>query len=437
MVDSSEAQKSISSTTDKAEGLGKKLSSGIASAAKWAAGVASAASAVGGAMVAAAKSSADALGDIDDAAQRMGTDAETLQELQYVAKMSGLELSDLEKAAKKLEGTDLNLDDAINQILALGTAEEQTNKAIELFGNNIAYNLQPLLNHGAEGVEEFKKQAHDLGIILSNDAVEAGANFGDMFDALSSSFDSMKNTLFSELMPYAMEIMQWLMDNLPMIIDTLRTVMDAVMPIIQPVLDLLMQIIPPLFDKIKQLLDWITPYLTPIMDGIIAVVKGVMDLLNGDIDGFIEGIKEAFFSLGNALYDIGKDIIEKLWEGLKAAWSSVGSWVSDKVSWIADKLTFWKDSSDEMQTDGSHASGLNYVPYDGYVAELHKGESVLNSSTVQQLISSISNLANNQQTSSQPIELTLNIDGQAFARATYKANENEARRRGTSLVMGV
>ena len=26
---------------------------------------------------------------------------------------------------------------------------------------------------------------------------------------------------------------------------------------------------------------------------------------------------------------------------------------------------------------GSHATGLNYVPYDGYLAELHKGEMVL------------------------------------------------------------
>ena len=27
--------------------------------------------------------------------------------------------------------------------------------------------------------------------------------------------------------------------------------------------------------------------------------------------------------------------------------------------------------------DGSHASGLDYVPFDGYVAELHKGERVV------------------------------------------------------------
>ena len=28
-------------------------------------------------------------------------------------------------------------------------------------------------------------------------------------------------------------------------------------------------------------------------------------------------------------------------------------------------------------TNGSHAGGLDYVPYNGYIAELHRGETVL------------------------------------------------------------
>lgn len=438
MVDSSDAQKSISSTGEKAEGLGNKLKSGIATAAKWATGIATAAASVGTAMVAAAKNTADALGGIDDAAQRMGVDAETLQELEYVAKMSGLELSNLEKAAKKLEGTDLNLDQAIDQIMALGTAEEQTAAAIEMFGENIAYTLQPLLNHGAEGIEAFKEQARELGIILSNDAVESGASFGDMFDALSSSFESMKNTLFADLMPYAMQIMQWLMDNLPMIQETLKAVIDTIIPIVQPILDMLMQIIPPVFDKVKELLDWLTPYLQPIMDAVVDVVEGVMMLLNGDVEGFIESIKNALITLGKALYGIGKDIVTYLWKGIKEIWNSVSTWVSQKVEWLKEKLMFWKNSTDTMnasEVDGSHASGLNYVPYDGYVAELHRGESVMTAGNVQGLMQKLTELIeNNQNATMGPIELTLNIDGQAFARATYEANQNEILRRGTSLV---
>ncbi len=56
---------------------------------------------------------------------------------------------------------------------------------------------------------------------------------------------------------------------------------------------------------------------------------------------------------------------------------------------IGKKLTEWgeeqtkkaeeinKGIKDDRGVDGSHANGLDYVPFDGYVAELHKGETVL------------------------------------------------------------
>jgi gas vesicle protein len=38
------------------------------------------------------------------------------------------------------------------------------------------------------------------------------------------------------------------------------------------------------------------------------------------------------------------------------------------------------DGSAVTVLNGSHASGLGYVPFDGYVAQLHKGEAVLTAS---------------------------------------------------------
>jgi len=406
LVDSSEAEKSISSTGKEAEGLGNKLKNGIETAAKWAAGIAAAAVAVGSAMIGAAKDSADALGDIDDAAQRVGVDAETLQELGYVAKMSGLEMSDLEKAAKKLEGTDLNLDQAINQIMELGTAEEQTQMAIDLFGESIAYKLQPMLNHGAEGIQEFKDQAHELGIVMSNESVEAGANFGDMFEAVQSSLDSLKNGLMADFMPYIMEILQWVIDTIPIMRDAIKNVMDFIMP-----------------------------YLKPILDSVLTLIQSIFKLLQGDTEGFVEGIKSTLVSFGEALYTIGKDALNYLWSGLKSVWASIQNWVSEKVTWLASKLSFWQNGSAEMESDGSHASGLNYVPYDGYVAELHRGEAVMNSGQMNELLNAIQGIGSSQtQQSSGPINLQLDIDGKAFAKATYSNYVTESRRIGTSLI---
>ena len=55
----------------------------------------------------------------------------------------------------------------------------------------------------------------------------------------------------------------------------------------------------------------------------------------------------------------------------RSAWDSVKSWFSGAVG----KLT--GTARVNVATDGSHAGGLDYVPFDGYIAELHKGERIL------------------------------------------------------------
>ena len=172
MVDTADAQKSISKTSDEAEGLGNKLANGVKTAGKWAAGVAGAAIAVGGAMVSAAKDTAAEMDVIDKGSQRMKISAESYQELAHAASLSGVEMSNLEKAAKKLEGTGMNLDDALNEIYSLQTAEERAAKAAELFGENVAYQMTPMLNASAEEMAAMRQEAHDLGLVMGEDAVK-------------------------------------------------------------------------------------------------------------------------------------------------------------------------------------------------------------------------------------------------------------------------
>jgi hypothetical protein len=40
--------------------------------------------------------------------------------------------------------------------------------------------------------------------------------------------------------------------------------------------------------------------------------------------------------------------------------------------------------------DGSHAMGLDYVPFDGYIAELHKGERILTAKEAKEYGKSVS-----------------------------------------------
>ena len=365
MVDTADAQKSIQKTSDEAEGLGQKLLGGASTAAKWATGVVAGATAVGGAMVSAAKSTAEDMDAIDKASQRLKMGAESYQELAYAAELSGVQMTTLEAAAKKLEGTDLNMDQALESIYSMETAEERAAAAADLFGESVAYKMTPLLNASAEDMAAMKKEAHDLGIVMSEETVKNGAEMGDMFAKVEKSLGTLKTQLVSEFMPYVMEILDWLIENLPRIQETVSKLMDALIPIIKPVLN-----------------------------GIMSLIEAFTALIDGDIHGFIDGILDFLKGVGKAFFNIGKAIFQYLWDGIKSVWDRISSWVSSKVSWLADKLSFWKRwTGGSNDTGEAHAGGLPFVPYDNYPALLHRGETVLTASDSQNLLSNIEKIA--------------------------------------------
>ena len=399
MVDTADAEKSIQKTGDKAEGLGNKLADGAKTAGKWALGVAGAAAAVGTAMIAAAKDTAETADQIDKASQRMKMDAESYQELAYAAQLSGVEMSTLEKAAKKLEGTDLSMDEALDQIYALGTEEERAAKAAELFGESVAYQMTPLLNASAEDMAAMKQEARDLGLVMGEDAVKNGAALNDMFTKVDESLGALKNGLMAEFMPYIMEILQWVIDNVPKIAATVKKVMDMLMPIIKP-----------------------------ILNGIMKLVEGFTALLDGDIHGFIDGILGFLGGIGQAFLNIGKSIFGFLWDGLVSVWNDIANWVSDKVNWLIDKLAFWRKGTGEMDSGNSHAGGLPYVPYDNYPALLHRGESVMTAADSQGLLAAVQKIAENGG-SGGDINITVQsiLDGRVIGESVTRYQTQKAR----------
>lgn len=397
MVDTADAEKSIQKTGDDAEGLGTKLANGAKTAGKWAAGLATAAVAVGGAMVAAAKDTAETADQIDKASQRMKMDAESYQELAYAANLSGVEMSTLERAAKKLEGTDLSMDEALDQIYSLSTEEERAAKAAELFGESVAYQMTPLLNASAEDMAAMKEEAHSLGLVMGEDAVKNGAAMNDMFTKVEESINMLKTNLMSELMPYIMEILQWVIDNMPKITATVKKVLDAIMPIVKP-----------------------------ILNGVMQLVQGFTSLLDGDIHGFIDGILGFLGGLGQAFLNIGKSIFGFLWDGLVSVWNDIANWVSDKVNWLIDKLAFWRRGSNEMGGE-SHAGGLPLVPYDNYPAMLHRGEAVMTAADTQGLLNAVQQIAQNGNTGTINITVQSVLDGRVIGESVTRYQTQKAR----------
>lgn len=126
---------------------------------------------------------------------------------------------------------------------------------------------------------------------------------------------------------------------------------------------------------------------------------------NEDVVAYNESqmkLDEAMGQLGETLAPVAAGLKDVFAEGVYAAADAV-AWLIEKIQgaiqWLKDlndrisNSEEWKEFTtgehtpssdyqallDSYKIDGSHAAGLYRVPYDGYVAELHRGERVLTS----------------------------------------------------------
>lgn len=97
---------------------------------------------------------------------------------------------------------------------------------------------------------------------------------------------------------------------------------------------------------------------------------------------FTETIPNAFQSMIDmigerisAFIDIGKNVVENIKSGISKAWNGLVGWFNGLWNSLFGNRNVKVNAN--VSTNGSHAGGLAYVPFDGYIAELHKGERVL------------------------------------------------------------
>lgn len=160
------------------------------------------------------------------------------------------------------------------------------------------------------------------------------------------------------------------------------------------------------WETIKGVWDACVSFFQGIWDGITSIFSGVKDALSGWFSDAWEAIKGVFASWGDffsglwndltgifsGVWDwftgIGSDIVNGIKNGISNAWNSLVSWFNNL--WdslfgnrtVGVSVTKTERTISESGVSGkipSHALGLDYVPYDGYIAELHKGEMVLTS----------------------------------------------------------
>jgi TP901 family phage tail tape measure protein len=121
----------------------------------------------------------------------------------------------------------------------------------------------------------------------------------------------------------------------------------------------------------------------------ISTVVGIVTSLPSRVWGILKQIPQKVRSLGSELRSVGRAAFNALWDGIKSVGDSILDWVSgfassikSFISGIVEGFNSVVGSADSAKSaaasvKGRHANGLDYVPYNGYIAELHKGERVL------------------------------------------------------------
>ena len=264
-----------------------KVAEGFSKAGKVAAGVGvaigTAIVGAGTAIVGMANDTSEMADEIDKASIRMGIGAERYQELAYAAGQCGVEMSTMEQAAKKLEGTDLNFDDAMNQIMALGTEEERAAMAAELFGEKVAYNMAPLLAQSGEEFDALTQRANDLGIVMSESAVKAGVEYGDLQADLEKVGKSLKTSIGSAVMPILVKLSQKLIEFMP----TIQGLMDKIGPLaadfidklLPPLLEVAEEVLPEIADMAANLLPSLADIANELVPVIVDLVKELLPVI--------------------------------------------------------------------------------------------------------------------------------------------------------------
>lgn len=241
---------------------------------------------------------------------------------------------------------------------------------------------------------------------LSSNSQQIATSAMEIISTLFTGIVQNLPTILQSGLNIILTLAEGIIEYLPEIFDSLVELITTIaMKLTEP--SMLEKLITVALELILALVDGLgraLPQLISVMPTIImniatALIKSLPKILSVGIqiiESLISGVKSMFSAMNKAGSDLmskiitaiknklseikqkGKDIINNLLSGLKEKWENVKSWFSN--AWdnlFGGKSVNVNVNKSGAAVNGSHAGGLSYVPFDGYIAELHRGERVL------------------------------------------------------------
>jgi len=242
------------------------------STAKIAAAAAAAATAIAGLATAFVNEMAGAADQVAKTSDKLGMSVEALQELRYAANLTGVSQEKLDMAMQRMtrrvaevaNGTGA----AKDTVEALGLAndaffKQSPDKQFEMIADALGgvddqgerlrmtftlfdsegVALVNTLNQGAEGIQTMRKEARDLGGIITDDLARASEAYNDQVFRTSQIFKGLKIVVFKELLPVFKDLVdsfkEWFIVNKELITQNIKQFISGMVTVLRTVFNIL------------------------------------------------------------------------------------------------------------------------------------------------------------------------------------------------------
>ena len=405
---------------------------------------------VGGAAVAGAKALADGIINITESTKEYRTILGTLEVSSKQAGYTQEQTTEIYKKFQAVLGDTQKAATATANLQALGLSQENLRTIMEqAIGAWATYGDSIPIDSLSESINETVQVGKVTGVFA--DALNwAGTSEDEFNERLAACADTTEraNLVLTQLSEQGLQAtgQAWVENNQDIIAansaqETMNESLARLGEALQPASNFLIE-----FGSVY--VDWAATAVSAIS----SVIEKIGDLLKSH-----EQLQQEAFQNIDSQYNLADYQANGLVNGNEIDYDKArqmqqaGTFVrASKISREEALKRGWKLSP----INGSHANGLDYVPFDGYVAELHQGEAVLTSGEASFLRSAMaagrtlggsrrsSRAVSDSDTSGSggtpkvydltiPVELT--IDGATFARKEYKYRIAEDNRRGVSL----
>lgn len=170
-----------------------------------------------------------------------------------------------------------------------------------------------------------------------------------------------------------------LIDSAIQIITVLGNGIYQMLPTVaQSALQIVLTLVSKLNENLPQMLDTAGQMLIAFVEGVSEHLPDIMLAAASIVETLLTYFIEHLPDIVEGAMQMGDAVIDGIIDGISAAWDSLVSWFNGLWDNLFGNRSVNVDVN-SSGTDGSHAGGLDYVPYNNYVANLHRGEMVLTS----------------------------------------------------------